>query len=875
MRSRRAAWQAVGTVLCAVSVVGSLALEGRQRPRPGSSTPPSPDDVLPSKGTIIAEVLFAPERGSYPYIELLNAGKAAVEIGTMSLRIGPHELPLGFIVEPLVPGARLLVVFDGGGKVERNVLHAPKDLTVPDESGFVELRNYRDDLIDRVAWGVDAGAVQTVGDAPGVGLARGSTIGRPTGANRPMLFTEWVVYEPADATPGAPNPAPAVLVTDLSPMSGSVFKDPAVMLSWVPLPGVSQYRVQIAADRSFGSPTFDRVIDDTRVDVRLDPGRHFWRVQSVGVAGRPAAYSVPASLWIGAVPRAPERPRFTGGGPAASPVLASLARRTTDITGLGPQASEQGNLNVPLIHQRKDSRMLQLENREPTGPHAWNAAHSTRSAASDPADTWNCALANVAMVNHTFGGDLSQDRIGYEMLSRNVTKYQQLFTSGPNAAVNPIAAQLLREHTPGPEWDLSYGNGISGIQIIAALAYALDGIPRFRRGSEFKTADSLWAFIKEEIDAGRPVITGRGSHTVTIRAYLAGSGLRFLFVNDPVQWGVSIPVEILFDDAENQMWRVNNDFWLMPLDVQLGDGVKHEPNFSTDADKDRVTDFDEVERFLTDPRNPDSDGDGVRDFEDIASSVFEVKHGHGYAYTHAVGGPGRDYDHDQLPPERDVDSDGGGCNDGVEDRDKDGMYEAGETSNFDDTDEGCTGVDGVIRYTIIATSEFLGDNGGTAIKAYSSETVRITVRLKSDPDNPGTFVDDGSTFLASSSGNEVFLPGTGCPMFARVSLNGSGPFTQYGASIGGGWAGRGRPADALTIGANGETSGFGHTISCLGVGRGPLGGSFAMPECDGMLDGTGPGRYLFDCRAPAAATPLSNPKITYLYWGVYGHVRLQ
>lgn len=873
MRSCRTVWQAVGAVLCAVSVVGSLALEGRQKPSPGSSTPPSPDEVLPFKGAIIAEVLFAPAPGSDPFIELHNAGKAAVEIGTMSLRIGPHELPLGFIVEPLAPGARLLVVFDGGGKIEDNVLHAPKGLTVPDESGVVELRNYRDDLIDRVAWGAEAGAVRTVVDTLGGELTRGSTIGRPTGANRPMLFTEWVVYGPADATPGAPNPAPAVPVTDLSPMSGSVLKDPAVELSWIPVPGVSQYRVQVAADRSFGSPTFDRVIDDARVDVRLNPGRHFWRVQSVGVAGRPAAYSAPASLWIGGVPGAPERPNLTGGRPAVSPVLASPARRATDITGLGSQVSEQGNLNVPLIHQRKDSRMLQLENREATGPHAWNAAHSTRSAASDPADTWNCALANVAMVNHTYGGNLSQDRIGYEMLSRNVTKYQQLFTSGPNGAVNPIAAQLLREHTPGPEWDLSYGNGISGIQIIAALAYALDGIPRFRRGSEFKTADSLWDFIKEEIDAGRPVITGRGNHTVTVRAYAAGSGLRFLYVNDPVQWGVSIPVEILFDDAENQMWRVSHDFWLMPVDVELGDGVKHEPNFATDADNDGVTDFDEVERFLTDPRNPDSDGDGVRDFQDIASSVFEVQHEYGYAYTHAVGGAGRDYDHDQLPPERDSDSDGAGCNDGVEDRDKNGMYGAGETSNFDDTDDYCAGVDGIIRYTIITTAEFLGDSGRTAVKAYSSETVRITVRLKPDAGNPGTFVDDGSTFLARSSGNQVFLTG-GCPMFTRGSLTGSGPFTQSGASIGGTWAGRGRPADAITIGANGETSGFGHAISCLGVERGPLGGSFAMPECDGMLDGTGPGRYLFDCRAPAAPTPLSNPKITYLYWGVYGHVRV-
>lgn len=143
------------------------------------------------------------------------------------------------------------------------------------------------------------------------------------------------------------------------------------------------------------------------------------------------------------------------------------------------------------------------------------------------------------------------------------------------------------------------------------------------------------------------------------------------------------------------------------------------------------------------------------------------------------------------------------------------------------------------------------------------------MKLKPDPDSRGGLLDNGSTFRASSSGHMVVNPGTECPFFTRSSLSDSGLFNQPGASIGGR-----RSRDMLTIGANGETSGFGYVTSCLGVQSGPSNGSFTLPECDGTLDGTAPGMYLFDCRQPVAPTQLSNPKINYKFWSVFGHVRV-
>ena len=73
-------------------------------------------------------------------------------------------------------------------------------------------------------------------------------------------------------------------------------------------------------------------------------------------------------------------------------------------------------------------------------------------------------------------------------------------------------------------------------------------------------------------------------------------------------------------------------------------------------------DFDETRRFHTNPGDPDTDQDGVKDKADIRASVFDSKHG--YALGHPEG---RDFDGDGQPMELDQDADGGGCFDGQED----------------------------------------------------------------------------------------------------------------------------------------------------------------------------------------------------------------
>ena len=91
----------------------------------------------------------------------------------------------------------------------------------------------------------------------------------------------------------------------------------------------------------------------------------------------------------------------------------------------------------------------------------------------------------------------------------------------------------------------------------------------------------------------------------------------------------------------------------------------------------------------------DSDDDGVRDKEEIRASVFEAPQGWSTKTRNMVEGQffprpaetGRDFDGDGKMMELDPDSDNGGCKDGEEDLNGNGIRDPGETSNFDKSDD--------------------------------------------------------------------------------------------------------------------------------------------------------------------------------------------
>lgn len=600
-----------------------------------------------------------------------------------------------------------MVLFDGQDAVEGNTFHAPSGIDVPADHGSVELVDSDGSVLDRVAWGPEDPAAVATGPGGIVpdGYPAGSSIARAPGTTTPRTALEWVVS--GDPTPGEANPAPTVSV--MLPLSGAILDASSAELSWYPVPGAATYRVQVATEASFANPALDVTAAEPQVDVgTLAPGAYLWRVAAIGSAigadGSASAYSESSTFEL------------------APPATATLVL-AEDTPGK--------QLAVVLIPQRKDTSMLLLELNKETGSHAWDADHGVLDR-NDPADNMNCVLATVAMITRFYGGNLSQDRIGYDVLQRR--------------GGNP----------PGPEGDLMYGHGIPDTDVSGAFQFALGGAT----ATGLMTIDDMWTTIVAQVDAGRPMAASNAKHAYAVVGYEVTEGRRLIWISDP--W-------------ENQTYRDDIDggatlqLWLMPASPTVR---KQEAAVTADSDGDGVVDFDETERFKTNPSDKDSDGDSLPDKQDIISGVFDSK----YGYAVDAGNPfGRDFDDDGKPTERDDDSDEGGCTDGEEDKSLNGHREPPETSNFNADDDSCAGW----RGSMSVTRQWTYSNGaqtGTATTTFNGVFVLdenpMHYGMFCTPDNPRCLqilVATGTiswSFTAqcddkSDSGSGSFEAGTG------------------------------------------------------------------------------------------------------------------
>ena len=536
-------------------------------------------------GLVLAEIGFAPRPGDPQFIELANAGPDPVDLADLRLEADGRPIEIAPEGSTVGAGERLLVMLDGPKDPESQVVHAVGDLGRAD--GNVRLLDADQRLMDSVAWGPgQAGAVSlAVGDFVPASIEPGTTIGRPPGADQSLTPSEWVTYPPDSASPGAANPVPTVPV--LLPLDGAILDSSDATLEWYPVRGAATYQVQVATETTFADPLVDETVAEPSVDLgQLGPGAYVWRVQAISADGSTSDESTVSGFTLGgSTPRTPA----SGAGPA------DVAKR----------------LNVPFLAQRKDSKMLLLEEPNETGPHPWDAPHDKPSK-DDLADQFNCAIAMIAMVNHYYGGDLSQDRIGYE---------------------------IFKDRQPGPEEDLNYGYGLTSgepetptpgyvDQTLKAFAFALGASVRFIPTNA--SFDEIWTSVTTSIDAGRPLAGAGPRHGFVVTGYVVRGGHRIMLVNDPARGRY----EVDLDAGRGNPAQVS--LWLMP---DSPNARKQEPSVIADSDGDKVVDFDETERFHTSPQVKDTDGDKVDDKPDIASGVFEPTYG--YALQPGAGNRGR------------------------------------------------------------------------------------------------------------------------------------------------------------------------------------------------------------------------------------------
>ena len=321
-----------------------------------------------------------------------------------------------------------------------------------------------------------------------------------------------------------------------------------------------------------------------------------------------------------------------------------------------------------VIHkvQRKDTYMLCLgwgSNGEPfDGQFAWDRPHPTDlpHETGSLLDDKYCARASVSMIVSYYGGTLSQDRISYY--------YFEEWSGSP--------------HRDGkPEGDLGCGSGMWGEDV---LSWALNGATLTHHNGKpsFSNQIELW------IDQNRPIYIHyvwydggvENRHAMVIDGYdTYGEKVHVL---DP--WNIA-------GSEWDKVWISYNDFESIYGSIEKAvvpqsgaTGRSDEATIWMDSDGDGVYDFDEIYRFGTNRYSSDTDGDGVNDKEEIVSYTFLSDHSYDASNLRK---PDPDSDNDRC--ELDDDSDDGGVQDGLEDKNGNGFFEPalGETDPLDSSDD--------------------------------------------------------------------------------------------------------------------------------------------------------------------------------------------
>ena len=475
----------------------------------------------------------------------------------------------------------------------------------------------------------------------------------------------WVCHRANDIynEDGLPSPV-AFLENDIVYDTSGLFR-----FAWHPVRNVGRYVLTVKTTSD--SVVYQDTTSQTYVDLNLTGNDYLWSVQNDD-----GHMAVARSLWN----------RITKNAAAI------------DNTHL---------LGVPAFASRKDSKMLELtwgeKIMDPDIP--WDRPNDTGHRTEE--EDWRCWAVGIHMLNAFYGGSLKQDEIVY------------------HGKTQPFNVKM---HTPDSDFVITREKRENGIEIylgdnngrFVASRNAVNAIGAFSIGiggsSPEEKAALAWALnitdddidgqminllkpntvvsltedtVKSYIDQQRPLLVSIGEHTMVIDGYdyhdARNKKVHFLNLKNG-------------GEAE---WKPLNSYtykyFMVPPPRTTVTGRRGDLRVDRDSDWDGICDFDEEERFKTDPNHPDSDRDGIYDKIEIAfytqKEPFiirkkidgEMKELHLGAHDPFVGySPDgnrfhlvltnsfyrieefADVDNDKIRNELDKDSDNGGESDGSE-----------------------------------------------------------------------------------------------------------------------------------------------------------------------------------------------------------------
>lgn len=404
-----------------------------------------------------------------------------------------------------------------------------------------------------------------------------------------------------------------------------------VHFAWREVEGAGSYRLNVVSARD-SSVVLQEVTEKNRIDAVLDSGEYLWNVES-------SAYGKGSAFWTGKTiqfDNPPQRLR----------VLLDTSYVMSKALDVVPRAA------------RKDTRLLDVKWGEMAVAREWDRPHLEHEH-YDEEEGFRCWAVGAQMLNHYYGGDITQDEIKLKFKKRFGIERLNIL------AANKILGAFL--------------HGSQGAMNDTLLSSVVRWTLNEKTSLHEKNLAPSDKEVMKWINAGVPLYVWTHEHVMIIDAYRLSLSKR-------------LDVRLLNTDNDGTVeWRTLRSVGLEGFvaaevrgTVRMTDGRSH-----TDSDHDGLMDYDEIERFGTDPKNADSDGDGIVDKTEIFSYTIREK------LEGSVGNFYRgieleiyaDIDYDSLRAELDFDSDGGGISDGMEDKNKNGIRDIGETDVFDGIDD--------------------------------------------------------------------------------------------------------------------------------------------------------------------------------------------
>ena len=333
-----------------------------------------------------------------------------------------------------------------------------------------------------------------------------------------------------------------------------------VLFSWLPVQGVNSYRV-IVRDQN-GNDVHNLNTSSTSVSLALAPGNYSWTVLGGDEFDGQHCYN-------------------------------GTSENCADYLIYENISIERANINTSIFKQlqiheiaaRRDTRMLNLYYGAASYKFSWDRPNLDATE-YEPNEDGRCWAVAIQVMNHFYGGNLTQDEIVYN------TKYVE---------GDPLLSPFFNEGNRFDDLDpasLRYPKGNLG----EALKWALHtNTLNYSKGSP------SYATVKNAIDHRKLVYVSTSNHAMVIYGYV-GDADNYAFY-------------YAFGDNDGRVVNsLMNGYEIVEYsipEVTYGDVEMSNVNVHMDSDGDGITDFEEMKRFGTDPFLVDTDNDGIEDKREI------------------------------------------------------------------------------------------------------------------------------------------------------------------------------------------------------------------------------------------------------------------